>query len=98
MNRTTQRDERNKTRSFRAAFAARDRAAARATQDEVVAKIAREVLGLDTLETRKSDLISRNRRSGRSGPRSKRRTTPDWLQRSNRGRRDNSLSRLADFT
>jgi uncharacterized protein DUF6900 len=45
-----QRDERNKTRSFRAAFAARDRA-------EVVARIAKEVLGLDTLETRSSDAL-----------------------------------------
>ena len=45
-----QRDERNKTRSFRAAFAARDRA-------EAVARIAKEVLGLDTLETRKSDSL-----------------------------------------
>jgi len=50
MNRTTQRDERNKTRSFRAAFAARDRA-------EVVATIAKEILGLDTLETRSSDAL-----------------------------------------
>jgi hypothetical protein len=50
MNRTTQRDERNKTRSFRAAFAARDRA-------EAVARIAKEVLGLDTLETRSSDAL-----------------------------------------
>jgi len=50
MNRTTQRDERNKTRSFRAAFAARDRA-------EVVARIAKEVLGLDTLDTRSSDAL-----------------------------------------
>jgi hypothetical protein len=57
MNRTTQRDERNKTRSFRAAFAARDRAAAKATQDEIVAKIAKQVLGLDTLETRNSDSL-----------------------------------------
>ena len=57
MKNTTQRDERNKTRSFRAAFAARDRAAARETQDEAVAKIAREVLGLDTLETRHSDTL-----------------------------------------
>ena len=45
-----QRDERNKTRSFRAAFAARDRA-------EVVARIAKEVLGLETLETRSSDSL-----------------------------------------
>ena len=45
-----QRDERNKTRSFRAAFAARDRA-------EVVARIAKEILGLETLETRNSDSL-----------------------------------------
>ena len=57
MKNTTQRDERNKTRSFRAAFAALDRAAAKETQAEVVAKIAREVLGLDTLETRHSDTL-----------------------------------------
>jgi hypothetical protein len=57
MKNTTQRDERNETRSFRAAFAARDRAAARETQAQVVAKIAREVLGLDTLETRHSDTL-----------------------------------------
>ena len=50
MNRTMQRDERNKTRSFRAAFAVRDRA-------EAVATIAKEVLGLDTLETRSSDAL-----------------------------------------
>jgi len=45
-----QRDERNKTRSFRVAFAARDRA-------EVVARIAQEILGLDTLETRSSGAL-----------------------------------------
>ena len=50
MNRTMQRDERNKTRSFRAAFAASDRA-------EAVATIAKEVLGLDTLETRSSNAL-----------------------------------------
>jgi hypothetical protein len=45
-----QRDERNKTRSFRAAFAARDRA-------EVVVRIAKEILGLETLDTRNSDSL-----------------------------------------
>jgi hypothetical protein len=50
MNRTVQRDERSKTRSFRAAFAARDRA-------EAVARIAQEVLGLATLDTRSSDAL-----------------------------------------
>ena len=50
MNRTMQRDERNKTRSFRAAFAARDRA-------DVVARIAKEILGLETLDTRNSDSL-----------------------------------------
>ena len=50
MNRTMQRDERNKTRSYHQAFAARDRA-------EAVARIAKEVLGLDTLETRNSDSL-----------------------------------------
>ena len=50
MSRTMQRDERNKTRSFRAAFAARDRA-------EAVAGIAKEILGLETLDTRNSDSL-----------------------------------------
>ena len=45
-----QRDERNKTRSFRAAFAASDRA-------EAVARIAKEILGLETLDTRNSDSL-----------------------------------------
>ena len=57
MKNTTQRDEPNKTRSFRAAFPVRDGAAAKETQAEVVAKIAREVLCLDTLETRHSDTL-----------------------------------------
>jgi hypothetical protein len=57
MKNTTQRDEPNKTRSFRAAFPFRDGAAAKETQAEVVAKIAREVLCLDTLETRHSDTL-----------------------------------------
>ena len=47
---TTQRDERSKTRSYRQAFAARDRA-------EAVARIAKEVLGLETLDTRNSDSL-----------------------------------------
>ena len=50
MNRTMQRDERDKTRSYRQAFAARDRA-------EAVARIAKEVLGLETLDTRNSDSL-----------------------------------------
>jgi len=50
MNRTMQRDERDKTRSYRQAFAARDRA-------EAVARIAKEVLGLETLDTRSSDAL-----------------------------------------
>ena len=50
MNRTMQRDERIKTKSLRAAFAGRDRA-------EAVAGIAKEILGLDTLETRSSDAL-----------------------------------------
>ena len=50
MKNATQRDERSKTRSFRAAFAARDRA-------EAVTKIAQEVLGLATLDTRSSDSL-----------------------------------------
>ena len=50
MNRTMQRDERNKTRSYRQAFAARDRA-------EAVARIAKEILGLETLDTRNSDSL-----------------------------------------
>ena len=50
MNRTMQRDERDKTRSYRQAFAGRDRA-------EAVARIAKEVLGLDTLDTRNSDSL-----------------------------------------
>ena len=50
MNRTMQRDERIKTKSLRVAFAARDRA-------ESVAGIAREILGLETLDTRNSDSL-----------------------------------------
>ena len=50
MNRTMQRDERIKTKSLRAAFAGRDRA-------EAVAGIAREILGLETLDTRNSDSL-----------------------------------------
>jgi len=50
MNRTMQRDERDKTRSYRQAFAGRDRA-------EAVARIAKEVLGLETLDTRSSDAL-----------------------------------------
>lgn len=50
MKNTMQRDERNKTRSYRQAFAARDRA-------EAVAGIAREILGLETLDTRNSDSL-----------------------------------------
>ena len=50
MNRTMQRDERIKTKSLRAAFAARDRA-------EAVAGIAKEILGLETLDTRNSDSL-----------------------------------------
>jgi hypothetical protein len=50
MNRTMQRDERIKTKSLRAAFAGRDRA-------EAVAGIAKEILGLETLDTRNSDSL-----------------------------------------
>ena len=50
MNRTMQRDERIKTKSLRAGFAARDRA-------EAVAGIAKEILGLETLDTRNSDSL-----------------------------------------
>ena len=50
MNRTMQRDERIKTKSLRVAFAARDRA-------EAVAGIAKEILGLKTLDTRNSDSL-----------------------------------------
>jgi hypothetical protein len=50
MNRTMQRDERIKTKSLRAAFAGLDRA-------EAVAGIAKEILGLETLDTRNSDSL-----------------------------------------
>ena len=50
MNRTMQRDERTKTKSLRAAFAGRYRA-------EAVAGIAKEILGLETLDTRNSDSL-----------------------------------------
>ena len=50
MNRTMQRDERIKTKSLRATFAGRDRA-------EAVAGIAKEILGLETLDTRNSDSL-----------------------------------------
>lgn len=66
----------DQTRFFRPAPAAQDKAAARETQAEVIAKIAREVLGLDTLETRHSDTsIFRIRPFGNSKPR----TPLDWF-------------------